>query len=124
MHLISVVLVDDHTGVREVLRSILQGYGDVAVVGEASNGKDAVEAVEALHPTIVVMDIHMPFMNGIEATACIKGRHPSISVIGLSVNVEREVHAAMLQAGAAVIIPKEAAWEQLHFAIQLAVQDQ
>lgn len=124
MHLISVVLVDDHTGVREVLRSILQGYGDVAVVGEASNGKDAVEAVEALHPTIVVMDIHMPFMNGIEATARIKGRHPSISVIGLSVNVEREVHAAMLQAGAAVIIPKEAAWEQLHSAIQLAVQSQ
>lgn len=124
MHLISVVLVDDHTGVREVLRSILQGYGDVAVVGEASNGKDAVEAVEALHPTIVVMDIHMPFMNGIEATACIKGRHPSISVIGLSVNVDQEVHAAMLRAGAAVIIPKEAAWEQLHFAIQLAVQDQ
>ena len=124
MHLISVVLVDDHTGVREALRSILQGYGDVAVVGEASNGKDAVEAVEALHPTIVVMDIHMPFMNGIEATACIKGRHPSISVIGLSVNVDQEVHAAMLQAGAAVIIPKEAAWEQLHSAIQLAVQSQ
>jgi DNA-binding NarL/FixJ family response regulator len=124
MHLISVVLVDDHTGVRGVLRSILQGYGDVAVVGEASNGKDAVEAVEALHPTIVVMDIHMPFMNGIEATACIKGRHPSISIIGLSVNVEREVHAAMLRAGAAVIIPKEAAWEQLHSAIQLAVQGQ
>ncbi len=119
---ISVVLVDDHALVRETLRCILEGYGNVTVVGEASNGRDAVDAVETLQPTIVVMDVHMPFMNGVEATACIKARHPRIVIIGLSVSTEQEVHAAMIRAGAAVLIPKEAACEQLHSAIELAVQ--
>jgi DNA-binding NarL/FixJ family response regulator len=119
--LISVLLVDDHALVREALRRILERYGDVIVVGEASNGKEAVDAVETLLPTIVVMDINMPFMNGIEATARIKARHPCISVIGLSANTEPEHHAAMIAAGAAVLIPKEAACERLHSEIQLAV---
>lgn len=120
--LIPVLLVDDHALVREALRRILERYGDVIVVGEASNGKEAVDAVETLLPTIVVMDIHMPFMNGIEATARIKARHPRISVIGLSVSTEKEHHAAMMAAGAAVLIPKEAACERLHSVIKLAVQ--
>jgi DNA-binding NarL/FixJ family response regulator len=119
---IPVLLVDDHALVREALRRILEGYGDVIVVGEASNGKEAVDAVETLLPTIVVMDIHMPFMNGIEATARIKARHPRISVIGLSVSTEQEHHAAMMAAGAVVLIPKEAACERLHSVIKLAAQ--
>jgi DNA-binding NarL/FixJ family response regulator len=120
--LISVLLVDDHALVREALRRILEGYGDVTVVGEATNGKEAVDAVEMLLPTIVVMDINMPFMNGVEATARIKARHPRISVIGLSASTEQEHHAAMKAAGAAVLIPKEAACERLHSVIKLAVQ--
>lgn len=120
--LIPVLLVDDHALVREALRRILEGYGDVMVVGEASNGKEAVDAVETLLPTIVVMDINMPFMNGIEATARIKARHPRISVIGLSVSTEQEHHAAMMAAGAEVLIPKEAACDRLHSVIKRAAQ--
>lgn len=119
--LVSVLLVDDHALVREALRRILERYGDVRVIGEASNGKEAIDAVETLLPTIVVMDINMPVMNGIEATACIKARHPCISVIGLSANTDPEHHAAMMAAGAAVLIPKEAACERLHSEIKLAV---
>jgi DNA-binding NarL/FixJ family response regulator len=122
MQLISVVLVDDHPLVRETLRGILEDYGDVTVVGEASNGIDAVDAVDLLQPNIVVMDIHMPFMNGIVATACIKASHPYTSVIGLSVSMDRDIHGAMIGAGADVVIAKETAYEQLHSAIKLAVQ--
>jgi DNA-binding NarL/FixJ family response regulator len=118
----SVVLVDDHALVRTALRCILEGYGDVTVVGEASNGRDAIDAVAMLQPIVVVMDIHMPFMNGIEATARIKARHPRVSVIGLSVSTERELHVAMTEAGALRLIPKETACEQLHSTISLAVQ--
>jgi DNA-binding NarL/FixJ family response regulator len=121
LKLISVLLVDDHALVREALRRILEGYGDVIVVGEASNGKEAVDAVEMLLPTTVVMDINMPFMNGIEATARIKARHPRISVVGLSVSTAQEHHAAMMAAGAAVLIPKEAASERLHSVIMMTV---
>ncbi|MBD0315237.1 MAG: response regulator [Nitrospiraceae bacterium] len=120
--LMSVLLVDDHALVREALRRILEGYGDMIVVGEASNGKEAVDAVEMLLPTIVVMDISMPCMNGIEATARIKARHPRISVIGLSVTTEPDHHTAMMAAGATALIPKEAACDRLHSAIKQAVQ--
>lgn len=122
MHLISVVVVDDHALVRKTLRSILEDYPDLTVVGEASNGREAVDVVERFQPTIVIMDIDMPVMNGIEATTKIKAHHPDILVIGLSVTTQRDFQAAMIQAGAAMIIPKEAACEQLHSAIELAVQ--
>ena len=124
MHLISVVVVDDNALVRKTLRSILEGYPDLTVVAEASNGREAVEVVESFKPTIVVMDINMPVMNGIEATTKIKAHHPDILVIGLSVATQREFHLAMIRAGAAMLIPKEAAGEQLHSAITLAVHGQ
>jgi DNA-binding NarL/FixJ family response regulator len=119
---IHVVLVDDHTMVREGLRSILEGYDNVTVVGEASNGREAVEAVEMLQPTIVVMDINMPIMNGIEATTFIKARHPHVTVIGLSVNAQKENKVRMTAAGAAALISKEDAFEELHAAIEQAIQ--
>ena len=117
------LLVDDDEPVRKALRSVLEGYPDVVVIGEASNGREAVEAVEMLQPTIVVMDINMPVMNGIEATIQIKAHHPDILVIGLSVTTQPEVHSAMIQVGAEVLIPKEAAYEQLHSAIMCIAQD-
>jgi DNA-binding NarL/FixJ family response regulator len=114
---IRVLLVDDHAMVRQGLRSVLDGYADIEVVGEASNGEEAVFMTKRLHPSLVLMDINMPRMNGVDATAHIKARHPEIVVIGLSIQVGHESHLAMLKAGATRLLTKEAAVEQLHHAI-------
>ena len=104
--------------VRQGLRSILTGYADLEVVAEAGNGIDALSAVEAHRPAVVIMDINMPKMDGIEATRRIKARYHEISVIGLSVNTADENRQAMLQAGAAMLLNKESAVDQLYNAIQ------
>ncbi len=113
-----VVLVDDHAMIREGLRSVLETYTDIRVVGEAGDGREAVAEVDRLRPSVVIMDINMPHMSGIEATALIKARHPDIKIIGLSVNASEENQHAMHLAGAAVLLTKEAAAEQLHHSIQ------
>lgn len=121
-HIARVLLVDDHAMMRQGLCSILENYADIDVVGEASNGEEALAAVERLRPSVVVMDINMPKLNGVEATARIKRRHPEILVIGLSVNAEVNSQAAMIAAGAVVLLTKEAAVEQLYSAILKAVR--
>jgi DNA-binding NarL/FixJ family response regulator len=103
--------------VRQGLRSVLDGYADIEVVGEASNGEEAVTMTERLRPLLVLMDINMPKMSGVEATARIKARHPEIVIIGLSVQAGHESHLAMLKAGATRLLTKEAAVDQLHHAI-------
>ena len=114
---IRVLLVDDHAMVRQGLRSVLDGYADIEVVGEAANGEEGVAMTERLRPSLVLMDINMPKMSGIDATAHIKTRHPEIVVIGLSVQAGHEPHLAMLKAGATRLLTKEAAVDQLHHAI-------
>ncbi|MEP7151610.1 MAG: PAS domain-containing protein, partial [Nitrospira sp.] len=114
---VHVLLVDDHAMVRQGLRSILESYEDITVVGEAGNGVEAVNLAGALKPHVVVMDLNMPTMDGIEATRRIKQSNPSIIVIGLSVRNDREAEEAMRQAGASGYLTKESAAEQLHQAI-------
>jgi PAS domain S-box-containing protein len=111
---IRVLLVDDHAMVREGLRSVLESYTDVEIVGEASNGADALQMVEKLRPSLVVMDINMPAMNGIEATAHISRTYPEVLVIGLSVNATGTNVQAMLKAGAVLLLTKEAAVNELY----------
>jgi PAS domain S-box-containing protein len=111
---IRVLLVDDHAMVRQGLRSVLESYQDVAIVGEACNGEEAVSFVERLQPTVVLMDINMPKMNGIEAAAEITSRYPAIVVIGLSVNADGANETAMRKAGAATLLTKEAAVDELY----------
>jgi PAS domain S-box-containing protein len=120
---IRVLLVDDHAMVRQGLRSVLDSYADIEVVGEARDGEEAVTATEALHPAVVLMDVNMPRMNGIEGTAHIKVRHPEVIVIGLSVNAGRENEVAMKQAGAAMLLTKEAAVDELYRAILTVLRD-
>ena len=115
---IRVLLVDDHAMVRQGLRSVLDAYADVEVVGEASNGEEAVEVAERLRPSLVVMDINMPKLNGVEATAIIRARYPDTVVIGLSVQAGEEAQRAILKAGAAVLLTKEAAVEELYRTIR------
>jgi PAS domain S-box-containing protein len=112
-----VIIADDHAMVRQGLRSVLEGFADIAVIGEASNGHEAVEMTSQLQPSAVVMDVNMPMMSGIEATAKIKARHPDVVIIGLTINATIENEEAMRRAGASLLLTKEAAVEDLHGAI-------
>ncbi|MDZ4856847.1 MAG: chemotaxis protein CheB [Nitrospirota bacterium] len=120
---IRVLLVDDHAMVRQSLRTVLDAYPDLEVVGEAWNGQEAVASAERLQPPIVVMDINMPMMNGIDATAEITSRYPHIAVIGLSVQAGGENEEAMRKAGAAMLLTKEAAVDELYQAILTVLRD-
>ena len=104
--------------VREGLRSLLESSADVHVVGEARNGREAIATAAQLRPDVVIMDIHMPDMNGIEATVHIKRRQPMTVVIGLSVNADQQSITAMANAGAAMLITKEAAVNELYDAVK------
>ncbi len=115
---IRVLLVDDHAMMRQGLRSVLEGYADIEVVGEACDGEEAVNSVGALLPKVVVMDINMPRMDGIAATQHIRTHHPEIVILGLSVNASPENQQAMRKAGAALLLTKEAAVEHLYLAIR------
>lgn len=117
---IRVLLVDDHEIVRKGVRRILESIKDLELVGEGADGEEAVELARSLHPDVVVMDINMPRMNGIEATRVIKEQMPDIGVIGLSVYDDKEVANAMKEAGASSYLTKGGAIEELHQAICLA----
>jgi signal transduction histidine kinase len=111
---IRVLLVDDHHMVREGLRTMLNGYSDLEIVGEAADGEEGIALVEQLEPDVVVMDLNMPKMSGIEATSRIKARYPRLRVIGLSVNAGMDNQEAMSRAGADGLTTKEAAVEKLY----------
>jgi CheY-like chemotaxis protein len=118
---LTVLLVDDHAMMRQGLRSVLEAHADIQIVGEASDGREAVEMADTLRPAVVIMDINMPRLNGIEATARIKAQYPDIRVIGLSVNAGPNNKEAMLKAGADMLLTKEAAVEELYRGIQKIV---
>ena len=111
--LIRVLLVDDVPSVRQTLREILATYPDFEVVGEACNGEEALESVQILKPSVVVMDINMPRLDGIKATSLIKRVYPHVVIVGLSVYANDDTRRAMTAAGATTVISKETAVEQL-----------
>ena len=103
-----VLLVDDHTILRQALRLVLEMEPDITIVGEAANGTDAVALAHHLQPDIVLMDIGMPIMNGIEATRAIRAEAPGVCVIGLSMFSLDEQGAAIMAAGAVEFVTKSA----------------
>jgi PAS domain S-box-containing protein len=105
---IRVVFADDHRTVREGLVTLLRSQGGIAIVGEAENGKQAVDCVERLHPDVVVMDVSMPVMDGVEATRVIVKRWPEVRVIGLSMYDDAAVVQRMRDAGATDYVTKSA----------------
>ncbi len=120
--IIRVLLVDDHAMVRQGLRSVLDAYPDMKVVGEAADGETGVRLTGKLLPSVVLMDINMPGCNGIEATKRIKAQYPRIQIIGLSVDADGQKQDAMLRAGAYSLMTKEAAVDQLYALIYEAVK--
>jgi DNA-binding NarL/FixJ family response regulator len=113
-----VLLVDDHTILREGVRALLADEPDIVVVGEAGDGEEAVEKVETLHPDIVLMDMVMPRMNGLEATDHIKRRHPEVKVLILSMYDDDEYVQQVIQAGASGYLLKGMAADDLITAIR------
>ncbi len=108
-----VLLVDDHAVVRKSLAYYLAAQADFEIVGEAGDGEMAVELARQLHPDVILMDVNMPIMNGIEATRLIHAELPDIRIIGLSVFDPAARMAAMMAAGAAGYVSKAEAPELL-----------
>jgi PAS domain S-box-containing protein len=117
-----IVLADDHAMVRQGLRSILEAYQDVSVVGEAADGEEAVELTRLLLPDVVVMDVNMGKMDGIEATRRIKAQWPSVLIVGLSFSNPGQVEPLLLQAGASCYVSKDSAGDRLYEAIIATVK--
>lgn len=115
---IRVVLADDHAVVRKGIREFLEEAPDITVVAEASNGREALAAVEEHRPDVAVLDIQMPEMSGIEATRRIKARFPDIRVLILTAYDDDPYIFALIQAGASGYVLKTASAEQLVEAVR------
>jgi DNA-binding NarL/FixJ family response regulator len=118
MEAITVVLADDHPVLREGMRNLLEQQRDIKVVGEAGNGHEAVAAVRALKPDIVLMDVVMPRLNGIEATKQIKRTNPTTAVLILSAYDDDRYVLGLLDAGAAGYLLKNATGQEVIQAIR------
>ena len=115
---IKVLLAEDHTIVRKGLRSLLDEEINIKVVGEAGDGREAMKKAEALQPDVVLMDIAMPGMNGLEATRQLKKRFPEMKIIILTMHANEEYVLETLRAGASGYLVKKAAPADLIEAIQ------
>lgn len=118
--MIRVVLADDHHLVRRGIRSLLEQSGEVVVVGEADNGRDAVDLVEEHAPDVVVLDLSMERMNGIQATEQIRQRRLRTKVVMLSVHTDKHLIQQALQAGVTGYLLKSALMEELLLAVRAA----
>jgi DNA-binding NarL/FixJ family response regulator len=120
--LIRVLLVDDHAILREGLRALLSYYADIEVVGEAEDGQQALESVARLSPDVVLMDIAMPGMSGLEATRRIREEYPDVYVLILTQYEDETYVLPLLQAGASGYVPKRALGADLTNAIRLVAK--
>ncbi|HEX8520874.1 MAG TPA: response regulator transcription factor [Tepidisphaeraceae bacterium] len=115
---IRIILADDHKIIRDGLRSLLAKQHDMEVVAEAEDGRTAVQLARELSPTVIVMDIAMPDLNGVEATRQVLDADPSIKVVALSMQSDGPVVRRMFQAGASGYLLKDCAFEELVKAIR------
>ncbi len=115
---IRILLVEDHIIVREALRRMMEKHRHLEVVGEADNGRDAVLLTGELFPDVVVMDLSLPKLNGVEATRQIVSEHPDVRIVALSMHVERVFVAEMLRAGAAAYVVKSGPFSEVLDAVE------
>jgi two-component system response regulator NreC len=113
------LLVDDHEIVRAGLRMLFLAESDMEIVGEASSGEEAIRVADELSPDVVIMDVAMPGMTGVEATRRIKTAHPEVAVLALTMYEGEQYFFQMLEAGASGYVPKRAAADDLVSAIRV-----
>ena len=116
---IKIILADDHKIVSDCLKPLLNKQPDMKVVGEAENGRMAVKLTQQLNPDVVIMDIAMPDLNGIEATRQIIARCPGVKIITLSMNSDKRYVTGVLNAGASGYLTKSCSFEELVGAIRV-----
>jgi two-component system response regulator NreC len=121
---IRLLLVDDHAVVRSGLKMLLENERDVQIAGEASSASEAIEAAMRLNPSVILMDIGLPDLSGIDATREIKKRAPDVAIVALTIHEDEEYFFRMLEAGASGYVPKRAAPEELLTAIRAAASGQ
>lgn len=120
---IRIVIADDHQIVRQGLRTLLEREADMQVVAEAEDGRRAVSLARELIPHVIVMDVEMPDLNGIEATRQILTEYPQIKIIALSMYSDRRFVTNMLKSGVSGYLLKDCAFEELVQAIRLAMSN-
>ena len=118
---IRILLADDHRLMREGIRALLDKQPDMEVVGEAENGLMTLQMAKKISPEIILMDVTMPQMSGIDATSQIKGEFPDIRVVGLSIHSDRQFVLGMLKAGASGYLLKDCSPDELIQAIHTVV---
>lgn len=121
---VRILLADDHKIVRDGLRSLLEKQQGMEVVGEAENGRLVLELARQKKPDVVIMDVSMPDLNGIEATRQMLAAQPGVRVIALSMHSDRRLVAGMLQAGASGFLLKDCAFDELARAIHAVMANQ
>ena len=118
--MIRVLIADDHTLVREGIRMCLEALGDIVVVGEAADGREAVARARELLPDVVLMDVSMPGLSGIDATEQIRREQPAVRVVGLSMYDDEEYVTRLLRVGAVGYVLKRSAATELAAAVRAA----
>jgi DNA-binding NarL/FixJ family response regulator len=121
---IRTILADDHKMFRDGLRALIEKEQDIKVIGEAENGRTTVQLARELSPDVVVMDIGMPDLNGVEATRQIVTQCPSVRVIALSMHSDKRFVTEMLHAGASGYLLKDCAFQELAQAIRTVARNQ
>jgi DNA-binding NarL/FixJ family response regulator len=117
-----VFLADDHAVVREGLKALINSQAGMEVVGEAADGRTACTKVEEIRPDVVVMDVTMPDLNGVQATRELRGRCPDVKVLALTVHEERSYLRDLIEAGASGYVLKRSAAEDLVHAVQVVAR--
>ncbi|QXP65399.1 response regulator transcription factor [Polaribacter sp. HaHaR_3_91] len=118
-----IVLVDDHKLLRDGLRNIIEQRSNMHIIGEASDGREAIKICPKLLPNVVVMDVAMPGLNGIEATRQIHKNNPEIKIIGLSMHSSKQFIQSMFKAGAFAYLLKDGDSDELITAICTVMQN-
>ena len=121
---IKIILADDHGIMREGLRALLEKQSGIEVIAEAENGRTTVELSRELNPDVVIIDIAMPDLNGIDATRQIINDSPGVKVIALSMHSNKKLVREMLSAGASGYMLKDSAFEELEKALETVVNSQ
>lgn len=119
MSVIKVLLADDHQVIREGLKMLLNASEGVEVVGEAESGRKVIDMLQKVSPDVIVMDVSMPELNGIDATARIRKEYPDVKILALSMHTDRRFIEGMLKAGASGYLVKDCAATELLSAIEL-----